>query len=283
MKHLKRIVGSIVLLTGSTVVQAGPVEDLFNQGQAQMQGQFESLSDDFASVFSYKSASPAGSLAGGIIPVGFDIAFETSFTALPDDSILAGAMPGDLAYVPFPKGHVQVGVAIPFIPFVPAIDVGVAYMNIPNYFSHLGGELKVNIAGGNVVLPAVAVRGVFSSTGLSDGDRDIASMTTYGAELAVSKGFGIGIKITPYAGVGYHMFNASSGLQYTDIQTGYDIPTATLAEYAGVSGNLLDDYSGGMFKWFVGANLKLLALNFGYEMDQTGGAMTHTAKVGFVF
>lgn len=283
MKQITRIVGSIALLATSAAVQAGPLEDLFGSGQAQMQKQFENLSDDFATVFSYKAASPASSLAGGIIPFGFDLAFETSLTSLNDGSILKDAMPGDFSYVPFPKGHLTVGVAIPFIPFVPAIDVGVEYMKLGEAFSHIGGELKVNIAGGNIVLPAVAVRGVFSNTSFADGSKDVMSMGTYGAELAVSKGFGIGIKITPYAGVGYHMFSASSDLTYLDLASGTDIPAAVLTELSALNGKLLKDYSGGMGKWFIGANLKLLAFNLGYEMDSTGGNTTQTAKIGFVF
>ena len=103
------------------------------------------------------------------------------------------------------------------------------------------------------------------------------------AELAVSKGFGIGIKITPFAGVGYHMYSGSSDLTYQDIADNQGIDTTILSQYASLDGTLLDDTSGGQFKWFLGANLKLLAFNLGYEMDQTGGALTHTAKLGFVF
>ena len=186
MKQFKRIVGSITLLAASAGVQAGPIEDIFGQGQAQMNKQFESISDDLASVFSYKAVSPAASLAGGIIPVGFDVALDVSATKLKKDSILIGAFPDslqDMAYIPFPKGHVQVGIAIPFIPFVPAIDVGVQYMNFPGVFNHMGGELKVNIAGGNILLPAVAIRGVFSNTGVTVDDKSLASIMTYGAEL----------------------------------------------------------------------------------------------------
>ena len=286
MKQFKRIVGSITLLAVSAGVQAGPIEDIFGQGQAQMNKQFESISDDLASVFSYKAVSPAASLAGGIIPVGFDVALDVSATKLKKDSILTGAFPEalqDMAYVPFPKGHVQVGIAIPFIPFVPAIDVGVQYMNFPGVFNHVGGELKVNIAGGNVLLPAVAVRGTFSNTGVTVDDKNLASMMTYGAELTVSKGFGIGLKVTPYGGIGYNMYSASSSLTFQDIADNQGIDTTILNQYQSLDGTLLDDASGGQFKWFVGANLKLVALNFGYEMDKTGDAMTHTAKLGFVF
>ena len=286
MKQIKRIVGSITLLAVSASVQAGPIEDIFGQGQAEMNKQFESISDDLASVFSYKAVSPAASLAGGIIPVGFDVALDVSATKLKKDSILIGAFPDslqDMSYIPFPKGHVQVGIAIPFIPFVPAIDVGVQYMNFPGVFNHLGGELKVNIAGGNVLLPAVAVRGTFSNTGVTVDDKSLASMMTYGAELTVSKGFGVGLKITPYGGIGYNMYSASSSLTYQDIADNQGIDTTILNQYASLDGSLLDDASGGQFKWFLGANLKLVALNIGYEMDKTGDAMTHTAKIGFVF
>ena len=288
MKHFKRIVSTVAFLATGLNVQASPIDELFAE-QAKLQGNFENLSKDLASTFTYKAASPAASLAGGIIPVGFDVAIEGSMTKLGDDSILGNyvsdipVVGGFIPGVPFARGHVQVGVAIPFIPFIPAIDVGLQAMQFPGYFSHMGGELKINIAGGNILLPAVAVRGVFSNTGLTADDKDVASVMTYGAELAISKGFGIGIKVTPYGGVGYHMYNVSSGLTHADLIEGTGLSASQIEQYANLSGSLLEDVSGGQFKWFVGANLKVVALNFGYEMDKTGDAMTHTAKLGFVF
>jgi hypothetical protein len=120
---------------------------------------------------------------------GFDVGVEASFfkvdTAL-WDKVLNTDTPG---YLPVPKLHVRKG-----LPF--GIDLGASYAMLPaSNIKVVAGEIQYAILDGSVALPALAVRGHYSTLlGVDDLD-----LKTYGADAVVSKGFLI---FTPYAGVG---------------------------------------------------------------------------------
>ncbi|MDH5546551.1 MAG: hypothetical protein OEZ43_13230 [Gammaproteobacteria bacterium] len=289
MRQVIRVFSAVALLAGSTQIHASIVDDVVGPGVTVINDNFSSLAGDIAPAFTYKSNSPAASAADGILPVGLDAGLEVSATQLPTGSFLNGLLPSwmqGMAYLPFPKLHAHVGVDIPFVPLIPAVDIGVSYLSLPNTISHLGGELKVNIASGNVLLPAVAVRGVFSNFAGSYGGTDLAKMSSYGAELAISKGFGIGLKVTPFAGLGFHRYTASSDmtLQYlVDQNVSQTIRDTFAAQFPNLNDKIIKDVSGNLFKWFIGANLQIFLINVAVEMDQTGGVLTYTGKLGVRF
>jgi hypothetical protein len=102
------------------------------------------------------------------------------------------------AYLVSPKLHVQKG-----LPF--GFDVGLAVGQVldPN-ITYAGGEVRYALLKGGAVLPAVAVRGSYSQTfGV-----DQLDLKTYGLDLSVSKGFGAGVKIIPYGGLGQYWFSS---------------------------------------------------------------------------
>jgi hypothetical protein len=177
----------------------------FQSGMTQQM--FQDFSKYAASVLVYRAVEPAAPL--GI--TGFDIGVEvtaTSFDNGKDYWKKAFQNQDAPSYIFAPKIHAQKG-----LPF--GIDLGLVYSAIPDTnIQYLGGEVKYAVFKGGVLSPAVAVRGSYSQLfGV-----DQLDFKTYGLELAASKGFGVGVKIIPYASVGYNWFdstpkNLPSGLQ----------------------------------------------------------------------
>lgn len=176
--------------------QSGMTQDLFKD-----------FSKDMGGMLLYRAVAPATPL--GL--TGFDIGVEATVTdintgknywekAFKDDNA-----PSSLV---MPKLHVQKG-----LPF--GIDLGLVYSNvIDTDIQYLGGEVKYAIFEGGVVWPAVAIRGSYTQImGV-----DQLDFKTYGLEVTASKGFGVGVKITPYASVGQYWGrstpkNLSPGIQ----------------------------------------------------------------------
>lgn len=137
-------------------------------------------------VIAYRGIAPAE--PGGL--TGFDIGVEASFfkvdTDLWNEVFESNDTPG---YLPVPKLHVRKG-----LPF--GIDLGASYAMIPSSnIKVVAGEVQYAILDGGVALPALAVRGHYSTLlGVDDLD-----LKTYGADAVVSKGF---LMFTPYAGAG---------------------------------------------------------------------------------
>ena len=121
---------------------------------------------------------------------GFDIGVEASFfkvdTALWDQVLNSNDTPG---YLPVPKLHVRKG-----LPF--GIDLGASYAMVPaSNIKVIAGEIQYAILDGGMALPALAVRGHYSTLlGVDDLD-----LRTFGADAVVSKGF---LMFTPYVGAG---------------------------------------------------------------------------------
>lgn len=137
-------------------------------------------------MIAYRGIAPAE--PGGL--TGFDIGVEASFfkvdTDLWDKVLDSNDTPG---YLPVPKVHVRKG-----LPF--GIDLGASYAMVPSSnIKVVGGEIQYAILDGGMALPALAVRGHYSTLlGVDDFD-----LKTYGADAVVSKGF---LFLTPYVGAG---------------------------------------------------------------------------------
>jgi hypothetical protein len=148
--------------------------------------QLEDMVKEAGTVIAYRGIAPAE--PQGL--TGFDIGVEASFfkvdTDLWDEVLDSNDTPG---YLPVPKLHVRKG-----LPF--GIDLGASYAMVPSSnIKVIAGEIQYAILDGSVALPALAVRGHYSTLlGVDDLD-----LNTYGADAVVSKGFLI---FTPYAGVG---------------------------------------------------------------------------------
>lgn len=209
-----------------------------------LQGEFRDLSEDLGAAISYKALIPSEPL--GI--TGFDIGIEMTTTTLEHSDIFDTACSGcGLDYVAIPKIHLHKGLPAGF-------DVGLMYASSSNTNVELiGYELRyANIEGG-VTTPAVATRIHYSKL---DGVDEL-SMVTKGIDVSISKGFAM---FTPYAGIGKNWVDSD--------------PSAS----TGLKSESFDQT-----KYFAGLNLNLGLLNFDFEWDETGGAQSLGAKIGFRF
>lgn len=164
---------------------------------------FHDLSEQIGLAVSYFPLAPAEPL--GI--TGFDIGVEASFADIDDNEpFWQLAVPGQdpPSLIPLPKIHAQKG-----LPF--GIDVGAIYATVPSSnVSLLGGEVKWAFLRGNLVLPALAVRGSYTTLlGVDD-----FNLQTYGVDLSISKGFGF---VTPYLGVGQVWIKSSADVPLVNL------------------------------------------------------------------
>jgi hypothetical protein len=215
------------------------------------QEMFKDFSKYAASVLVYRPVEPAAPL--GI--TGFDIGVELTATSVDSgkDYWKKAFQNSDApSYVLAPKLHLQKG-----LPF--DIDVGLVYSAVPNTnIQYIGGELKYAIFKGGVTMPAIAVRGSYSQLfGV-----DQLDFKTYGLELAASKGFGVGVKIIPYASMGLHWFDSKPK----------NLPT-------GVS---LDNESFSKMRWAAGAQLQFAIVSVTAEVDYVE-VPSYTLRVGIAW
>lgn len=158
------------------------------------QDSFEDLSREIGLIISYSPAAPAEPL--GL--TGFDIGAEVSVHKIESDKaywvdVNEGEKPPE--YWAVPRLHAQKG-----LPF--GFDIGAIWAKVPgSNIGLLGAELKYAFIKGNAVMPAMAIRGTYSTLlGVDDLDLD-----TYGADFSISKGVGF---LTPYAGIGQVWINS---------------------------------------------------------------------------
>jgi hypothetical protein len=200
----KRLAVLTVLLIFITI--PAMAEDIFFQS-GMTQDFFRDFSKEMGGMLLYRAVAPATPL--GL--TGFDIGVEATITDINTGKDYWGKafkndnVPSSMV---IPKLHVQKG-----LPF--GIDLGLVYSKVLDTdIQYLGGEVKYAIFEGGVVLPALAVRGSYTQImGV-----DQLDFKTYGLEVTASKGFGVGVKITPYASIGQYWGrstpkNLSPGIQ----------------------------------------------------------------------
>jgi hypothetical protein len=151
------------------------------------QSEFHNLSKEAGLAISYLAAAPAEPLGF----LHFDIGVEASVTNIDSgasywQSAYTGSVPD---YLVVPKLRGRFG-----LPF--GIDVGAEYAAVPSSDIRMaGGEIKWAFFKGSTVMPAVSVRGSYTTLmGVSG-----INLQTYGVDANISKGFAI---VTPYLGVG---------------------------------------------------------------------------------
>lgn len=237
---MKKAVALGVLMAVAGGAQAA--NDL-DQIQALAQGEFLKLSEDLGSSLSYKAVAPGEPL--GIL--GFDLGIEFSSTSMQNKDAFDTACGGcGIDSIIVPKLHAHKG-----LPF--NLDVGLMYASVPDSnISLTGAELRYALMEGNVALPALAVRGTYSTVS----GVDQLDFSTTGLELTISKGFAM---FTPYGGVGQNWVTSTPNV------TGLEEESFTQSKY------------------YVGMNMNLGLINFDVEVDDTGGAQTVSGKMGLRF
>jgi hypothetical protein len=207
------------------------------------QPNFKKLSEDLGSATSYKALSPSEPL--GI--TGFDVGIEATDTSLQYAAVFNTACGCSDDNLLIPKLHLHKGLPMGF-------DVGLMYASSSNVNLTLTGfELRyANIEGG-ISTPAVATRISWSRL---DGVDEL-SLDSKGIDVSVSKGIAM---FTPYVGIGQNWVTSD--------------PAAS-------TGLVKEEFT--QTKYFAGVNINTGFLNFDLELDETGGAQTIGAKVGFRF
>lgn len=201
---------------------AGDLDIKFENNFAQ--SEFEALTEELGAVISYRPLAPASPL--GI--TGFDAGVEVSVLDIDSESsfwskAVTGADPPSSILIP--KLHVQKG-----LPF--GFDIGVVYSAIPgSNISYAGAELKYAFIGGNLVMPALAVRGSYTTIlGV-----DELEISTFGVDITASKGVAM---FTPYIGVGQTFVSASETSDTPGLSL-KDVDVSLTHAYAGLKFSLL--------------------------------------------
>jgi opacity protein-like surface antigen len=182
---MKRILTALLLLSLCTAPAFAAKYDV-SLYQNMVNSTFNDVVKEAGTVIAYRGIAPAE--PQGI--TGFDVGVEASVfnidSDLWDQVVDSQDAPG---YLPVPRVHVRKG-----LPF--GIDLGASYAAVPSSdIKVIGGEIQYAILDGSVALPALALRGHYSTLlGVDELD-----LETYGADAVVSKGF---LMFTPYAGVG---------------------------------------------------------------------------------
>jgi len=211
------------------------------------QAEFQRFSEELGAGLHYKALAPAEPL--GLL--GFDLGLEASVSDLTAGDLFRRAnRQGDVWDTLYlTRFHAHKG-----LPF--GLDVGLSYALTPQGdLTVWGGELRYALWSGNVLWPALAVRGTYAKLGGTAAlDLDTSSL-----ELTASKGF---LMLTPYAGIGYVWTQAS--------------PQAQAAA-------ALQAVDSAQLKTYIGANLNLFPLNLAAELENTGGVNTASLKLGMRF
>jgi hypothetical protein len=212
----------------------------FNAINLLNQTEFRALAEDIAAAVSYKPMIPSEGL--GI--TGFDLGVSVGATEVANRATLIKAAGG----ADVPKAVPLAGVrAVKGLPF--DIDIGIVGLTLPDTnVRATGGELRWAFVGGNVALPAIAIR---ASTMNLSGVSQLKLRAT-SVDLSISKGF---LFLTPYAGVGR-----------VDVRSSAPGTTLASEKFA------LD-------KVFAGVNIAFVPFALVIEADKTGEATSYGLKL----
>jgi hypothetical protein len=235
MNHIHRLASLAAITACTGVAHASD----FNAIGTLSQAEFRAFSEDVASAVSYKGLIPA---AGSGI-TGFDIGVFGAATEVAHRDVLIKAAGGASVPKALPVTGVRFVKGLPF-----DIDVGVVSAQLPSTnVRATGGELRWAVLGGGLTVPAIAVR----LSGMQLSGVNQLKMSTYGADISISKGF---LFLTPYAGVG------------------------GVAVRSRAPGTTLRDEKFDLRKAFVGLKIGMGVANLVVEGDKTGDATTWGLK-----
>jgi len=234
------------------------IQDQINANQAAVQKSLGVISENLTALFAHRGMAPADTLGGGI--GGFELALDTTFTDFDADEMktIAGSDTDfDFDTVALPKLSASVG--LPALP----LDLGITYLPEVGGFSYVGAHAKYSIIEGGIAMPAVSAAATYSKASLEDA----IDVTTYGIETSISKGFGVGVKFVPYAGLGY--VSGTTELNEDAIPGGVT--------------NFKTEYESSGMKLFAGASFQMGIMNIVGQWDQIGDYNSYNAKIGFRF
>jgi opacity protein-like surface antigen len=183
---MKKVIAVILLLWA---LPAAASDVSFDRTYTQQN--FRDFSEEIGSVLLYRSIGPAVSL--GI--TGFNLGVELMASDINENKdywkkSVSGQNPS--SYLVNSRISFTKGLPLDF-------DVGVVLGKIVDPdIPYFGAEARYAIVKDRALIPGVTIRGSYSQTF----NVDQLDMKTYGLDLSVSKGFGVGIKIIPYGGVG---------------------------------------------------------------------------------
>ena len=155
------------------------------------QGDFRNFSEDIGSVLLYRSIGPAVSL--GI--TGFNLGAEVMVSDIEENKGYWKKAVSDRN----PPSYLT-NTRVTFTKGLPLdIDAGIVLGKVVDPdIPYFGAEVRYAILKDRALFPGLHIRGSYSQTF----NVDQLDLRTYALDLSVSKGFGAGIKITPYAGLG---------------------------------------------------------------------------------
>jgi hypothetical protein len=238
------------------------VKRALQTNQGSVEAGLKDFSKNMTAVFAHRGLAPADTLGGGIF--GFEVGLDVSNVDFDSDALKKALNAGggltdsdyDISSIPLPK--LSAGIGFPVIP----LDIAVTYLPDVSGFSYMSAAIKYDVIEGGVAMPAVAVTGSYSSAKLADA----FDTTTYGIDASISKGFGVGVKFVPYAGVGYVSGNT------------------TIDDKAKPAGTTIKtSYDNSDTKLFAGASLQLGIFNLVGQWDQIGSYNAVSGKIGFRF
>ena len=208
------------------------------------QTQFQQISSDLGSALSYKGLVPAETTG----PLGFDLGVAVTATRLEHSEALGAAAGGADISGTFAMPSLRANKGLPF-----GFSVGgMLAQSESTDIRVLGGEVRWALVPGDIVMPAIALRGAFTKvTGIDQLDFDTRSI-----DVSISKGL---LMLTPYAGIGRVQVNST--------------PEAA----TGLSGLRLYQT-----RTFVGLNVNL-GFNLAFEADRTGDVTSYGVKAGLRF
>jgi hypothetical protein len=207
------------------------------------QSAFHDLVEDTSATLSYKALGPAE--ATGVTGIG--VATFATYAPVRHEAswkIVTQSNVSDIGMV-----GVTVRKGLPL-----KLDVGAFYSAVPNTSVKVyGGELRYALLPGGVAVPALAIRGTYTTTkGLGDFDYN-----SYGGDVSISKGFAL---LTPYFGAGYERAKADPN---------------------GFAGLRTETISRGRF--FAGLRIGLALLDITPEYESIGGNSVYNLLVGLSF
>jgi len=215
------------------------------------QGDFRNFSEDLGSVLLYRSIGPAVSL--GI--TGFNLGAEVMVSDIDQNKGYWEKAVSDRD----PPSYLT-NTRVTFTKGLPLdIDVGVVLGKVvePD-IPYFGAEVRYAILKDKALWPGLHIRGSYSQTF----NVDQLDLRTYALDLSVSKGFGVGIKITPYAGLGAAWVSSKA----SDLTPGLSLDKEEFSQAHG----------------FLGARLNLGILAITAEVDY-GTILSYNLQLGLVF
>lgn len=251
------LTSAVALACTAPVQAANLIDDLKNSSIANVESGMTGFSKNLTAVFAHRGLAPADTLGGGV--GGFELGLDVSAVDF-DSTQLKAATGGslsstyDINTIPLPK--VSAAFGLPVIP----IDVAVTYFPKTDLFSYMSAQVKYSLINGGVAMPAVAIAGSYSKAAMGGA----LETTTMGLDASISKGFGIGIKVVPYAGAGY-----VSG-------------STTITPEAAIAG-VKTSYTDSAVKTFAGVGIQLGIINLVGQWDKIGTYQSYSAKVGLRF